>query len=223
MTEQPGRLPRWAPRVPKDKIKRLYEREARGILDEALIEDVGLMLFLRCRDILRVDDASHGRVHCPACDQIMPLPAEAADTLLLCPACGWQATWGRYSKTYRGKQLSSGGALPAFQLYVRLYENTNSVRERLLLIDRLIHAFHISLFKWADGPQATRSVCPNLIDGKLSEMIPFLAALAGGAASLPERHDTHAAWLQALKSMEDFFQNIHTLRDQQRREEHDGD
>ena len=34
-------LPRWAPRVPQDKVRRLYETDARGIYDDELIDDVG--------------------------------------------------------------------------------------------------------------------------------------------------------------------------------------
>ncbi len=40
---------RWAAPVRQDKIRRLYETDARGLTDEALIDDVGLALYLRCQ------------------------------------------------------------------------------------------------------------------------------------------------------------------------------
>lgn len=47
----------WSPRVPKWKLRRFYERACQGIWDDELIEDVGLTLYLRCRDILNIHRA----------------------------------------------------------------------------------------------------------------------------------------------------------------------
>ena len=57
----------WAPRVPKHKIRRLYEADAKGMLDEDLLNDVGITLLLRCESILAVAEAQRGRVKCPRC------------------------------------------------------------------------------------------------------------------------------------------------------------
>lgn len=51
---------RWSPRVPKGKIRRLYESDARGLLDDELLDDVGIALLLRCQDILMVVGARQG-------------------------------------------------------------------------------------------------------------------------------------------------------------------
>lgn len=45
---------RWAPRVPKWKVRRLYDQACRGIWDEELTDDVGMTLYLRCADILKI-------------------------------------------------------------------------------------------------------------------------------------------------------------------------
>ena len=39
-------LPKWAPRVPREKIWRLYRSDAKGIRDEELVDDVGITLIL---------------------------------------------------------------------------------------------------------------------------------------------------------------------------------
>jgi hypothetical protein len=36
------RKPQWAKKVPPEKIKRLYEQDAKGIYDEELADDVGI-------------------------------------------------------------------------------------------------------------------------------------------------------------------------------------
>jgi len=119
----------WSPRVPKRKIRRLYESDAKGLLDDELLDDVGITLLLRCRDILIIDEAKHGRVKCPRCAKqrqhtIIERPpgtgkGDARDQVLTCPNCGWQITWGEYALSYKRKQLNAGGATKAFEAYVR--------------------------------------------------------------------------------------------------------
>ena len=54
---------RWGRRVPKWKIRRLYELDARGIVDEELIDDVGVTVFERCRSILTMrEDTEQNRL-----------------------------------------------------------------------------------------------------------------------------------------------------------------
>ena len=58
---------RWARRVEQDKIRRLYETDARGIVDEELIDDVGYAMLARCESILIATRASFGDVMCKGC------------------------------------------------------------------------------------------------------------------------------------------------------------
>ena len=50
--------PRWAPRVRRSKIRRLYETDALGIYDDELIDDVGYALLARCRSFLAASNFS---------------------------------------------------------------------------------------------------------------------------------------------------------------------
>jgi hypothetical protein len=59
--------PPWAPRLPQRLVARLYETDARGILDEELIDEVGYGLLARVESILTATEASRGRVRCPRC------------------------------------------------------------------------------------------------------------------------------------------------------------
>jgi hypothetical protein len=62
---------RWAPRVASAKIHKLYQTDALGIVDEELIDLVGVALFARCQSILTVTEAAAGRVACPRCGVIV--------------------------------------------------------------------------------------------------------------------------------------------------------
>jgi hypothetical protein len=52
----------WASRVNPGAIRRLYETDARGIVDEEQIDDVGYALYWRCQSIIAATEAYDGRV-----------------------------------------------------------------------------------------------------------------------------------------------------------------
>src|SRR2546427_13195711 len=95
---------RWAPRVNPQKIRRLYETDARGIVDEELIEEVGFGLYSRCLSILIATEAHAGRLQCPRCDNIISHQGER-DAVLQCDRCAWRVRWGDYHRTDQDKHL----------------------------------------------------------------------------------------------------------------------
>ena len=189
IVNKPMRLEiQWGPRLPKWKLRRLYESDARGLLDEELLDEVGALLLERCRDILKVKDAQHGRVHCARCDKIgqtslilrPPTKGDPRDVLLTCPVCGWQITWGDYHKSFKRHQLNPGGATASFSAYIGSYSAAQTPQAKMLAVDRLIHEFHYSYSSLPDQP--TRPVGVNLIEGKLPDVIDFLGQLTLGPA-----------------------------------------
>ena len=193
---------RWAPRVPKSKIRRLYEWEAKGILDEDLVEDVGFSLLLRCRSILTIRDARDGRVTCPRCERagdttvVSRTPHGGPDELVECAVCDWSITWGEYCKTFQRKQLHSGGAVAAFETYLKAYTRARTPKAKILAIDRLIHEFHYSLREEPATP--TRAAAVNLIQGNLTDVVRFLDELTYGEAASAELERGRHAWRETL-------------------------
>jgi len=196
----------WPRRVSKHKVRRLYESDAQGMLDAELVDDVGITLLLRCKAILEVAEAKRGRVRCPRCARqrketvIRRVRAkqDPRDEVITCPECGWQVTWGEYAATYKRKQLNVGGAEGAFAAYVQGYEAARTPKARMLAIDRLIHEFHFSL---RDKPWLpTRSVGPNLIQGKLTDILQFLDELTYGPDAAQEMWEHRADWLRNLET-----------------------
>jgi DNA-directed RNA polymerase subunit M/transcription elongation factor TFIIS len=191
---------RWARRVPQSKICRLYESEARGLLDQELLDDVALMLYLRCQDILTILEAKRGRVACPRCRErgVETLISrtrrrgDPCDETVRCPVCGWAITWSEYALSHKRKQLNSGGAASAFGVYLRRYERVRSPRELMLAVDALIHAFHFSLRR--DPEQPTRAAGVNLIEGKLDQVNALLDGLTYGSDASPTLLEAQAEW-----------------------------
>ena len=187
---------RWSPRVPKWKLRRLYQLEAQGIYDDDLLDDIGWTLYLRCRDILIINDALNGKVKCPRCAQarhvsLIPRRTYAREEELRCPVCDWHLTWYAYHLTFKREQLNPGGAVEAFAAFVRDFDAAHTPQAKMLAIDCVIHAFHYALRVQPDLP--TRPAGVNLIVGKLTDVVRFLDELSGIENS-PAIQQTDAAW-----------------------------
>ena len=182
-------LPQWAPRVPQAKIRRLYEDDAAGTPDPDLIMEVGWGLLARCESFVAAVAATQGRAVCPRCGAIV-VHSMSPGVTLHC-ACGWALPWKDYFATIQRKQLSGAEpVLALFREYVAAYPAAASDRERMLLIDRLIHGFHY-YFKTGG---ATRPVAINLIEGRLPEVVALLDALTYGPGSTPGLPERREAW-----------------------------
>lgn len=184
-------LPQWTSRVQKSKIKRLYELDAEGICDDELLDEVGYALYSRCQSFITACQATLGEVSCPVCNTLISHDWDKA-TLLICPKCDWQLTWGEYFATIQHKQLS--GAEPVLKLfreYVDKFPQANSAREKMFRIDQLLHGFH-----WHVKYGPTRPVAINLIEGRLCDVISFLDELSYGPGSTPGTTQKHEEWVE---------------------------
>ena len=165
---------RWARRVEQEKIRRLYETDARGITDEELIDDVGYAMLARCESMMIATRASFGDVMCKGCRAMIRRAGAGVATVLLCDVCGWTSTWGEYHKSYKRQQLHGGAATPAFEAYIDAWPRARTPRDKLLAIDALVHACHVSL----QHGVASRPAAVNVIEGTMGELLRFLNDLA---------------------------------------------
>ena len=202
----------WSPRLAPTTIRRLYESEAAGHADEALLDDVGMTLLLRCQDILDIDAARRGTIVCARCKHagtrtllarpdlsaVRRTEREQAD-VVTCPVCAWSITWREYEKSYHKRQLHIGGAGPAFRAYVAGYPTARTPQQKMILIDQLVHAFHFSLA--TDPTRPTRAACVNLIKGKLHEVVAFLDELTAGLNVTGPLAETHRQWRARLHAL----------------------
>ena len=188
-----SKKPRWAPKVPQSKIRCLYEADAQGIIDSELIDDVGWALWERCDSILTVTAAHEGHVRCPCCENITEHQAPwSPDERIVCPTCDWQMPWQTYHQTYRGKQLFGANAVDIFSAYHQAFPQVQAANTKMLLIDQLIHAFHLTL------SDVGRPVAANLIQGSFREVIQFLDTLTSGEVSATGLRDSRTTWRHTL-------------------------
>lgn len=169
----------WTPRISRNKIVRLYESDANGMLDEELLEDIGFSIYMRCIEGQEVMDAVRNmRVKCRRCGKIIIRKSKRDQHESLRCSCGWNTTWGHYRKNTFSQNMCNGNADPFFREYIKKWENAKTAREKMILIDWLIHQFHIQ------DHIPGRAVGPNIIAGTKQQVAELIFHLAYGKHSV---------------------------------------
>jgi hypothetical protein len=165
---------RWSPRIKPALIERLYESDALGFQDDELCNEVGFRLFLRCQTIVMV---SRDEVACPRCGTVFVIDSSDKEAVTVCPtkACGWQTTMLEYRQSWSKKRIWGANALPAFEEFYNGFSPALEYKEKIFLIDRLIHTFHWSLKENLPA----RSAANNLLEGDHDQVVEFLDNLSG--------------------------------------------
>jgi hypothetical protein len=184
-----SKLVQWAGRIPRHKIIRLYELDAQGIVDEELIDDIAYGCYARCLSILQATRAYEGVVVCPVCENEIKHQWQREENLV-CARCGWQTLLATYAKTFLGKNLHGGSAMEVWQAYVAKFPTAQNPKDKMLLIDWLVHEVH----------RSTRSVAVQLIGGSPREVLAMLDHLAYGDCSTPGLAANRSAWRTQMGS-----------------------
>ena len=188
MTDNTGyRLPRWAPRIAKRAIERLYLSSAKGILDKDLVDEVGYALYARCESLLQATQIRSGQPKCPGCGTLFPKAWRQPDEELVCLTCDWRCPLRVYRKTYARRYLMTGGMDDEIRRFMRRFASARSHNDKMVLMDTLIHLSH-----WASDqgqPLAT-----SFIEGKMKDIMPFLDRLSYGDNTPPEIAQTREEW-----------------------------
>lgn len=172
-TGKPENKIKWAPKIRPELLKRLYESSARGLINEELLEDVGIRLYLRCESIVMI---SRKELYCPSCQRkisFADIPDQADNAE--CPDCGYTCSRGQYLKSYRHRDLWQGNAGDYFLKFYLEYPMEKTTGQKIIAIDTLIHSFHID----AKQNLPNRIAANNLIEGSLTQVVAFLDKLSG--------------------------------------------
>lgn len=189
---------RWASKISRAKIWRLYQNDARGTLDDELVEEVGWALLLRCKSIVMV---SRGQLECPRCGTVFDVSSATVDAqgARMCPAkdCGWRTTMDAYHASWRHQDLIGSNALLAFEAFIANYGKAKTARERTFHIDQLVHAFHWDMKQNVPN----RSAGNNLIVGSHQEVVAFLDGLSYGGENDIGTVEAKTQWRETVQHM----------------------
>jgi hypothetical protein len=186
---------RCARRVQPELVRRLYASDARGIQDEELVNEVGYAMYARCESIRIATEAHMGRAACPRCSSVILRAGLSKEELLVCE-CGWQIVWSEYHRSYQRKQLVGGKAFPMFVQFLQLWPEQRTYRDKLLAVDRLVHALHVDLQHGFARPGAC-----NLIECNLREAFTLLSELAYDHKSTAGVLMTRAEYKETLEQV----------------------
>jgi hypothetical protein len=165
---------KWAPKVPQAPIARLYERDSTGIRDDELLDLVGYALWARASDVALL---ARSGVRCPVDGTEFSLGDDVwyrlpANTSVVCPVCGWQTDVETWHTSWRKTDLH--GMAPFVDAYVEKWPMARSYRDRMLLVDRLLHEVH------STGGNLARALIEG---GRRNSPHAFLDRLAYGSGS----------------------------------------
>lgn len=164
---------RWTPKVSRAKLIRLYAGEAKGLLDEALLDDIGYTFYERCRQAGMIRELMEkGRILCHHCHEI--LQSKSYTGIISC-SCGYLYTYREYRRSCNAANMPGGRAAPIFKSFADKWPACKSSREKMLLVDWLVHECHVTVMSGEKG----RSVCVNLIEGTIPQLREMLEMLAG--------------------------------------------
>jgi RNase P subunit RPR2 len=173
---------RWAERVSRRDIQRLYQSDAQGMLDRELLDQVHYAIYARICDMFEVREAQQfGRVKCRGCRQPIPQPYQMGgrnkNNVLECAKCGWSVTCGEFYDSYTGKSMLPGSAVDLFEGYLERFPSARTPSQKLLLVDWLIHQFHVM------QGIARMPVGQNVIQGSTDQVRELIESLAAGPDS----------------------------------------
>ncbi len=160
---------RWAARLPMPLLQKLYESDAAGIRDEELCDNVGTYLFARCRTFALIKSRE---VQCPRCETVFTVAKEGISE---CPnsECDWYTVQHVYGQSIANHYAWYGRASKAFMEFYERYPSARGYGKKMVLIDQLIHGFHLD-----DQGRAVKSVASKLLEGNKNEVVRFLDRLS---------------------------------------------
>jgi hypothetical protein len=206
--ETPPTFPQWAPRVKQSLIWQIYESDARGMLDETLVDEAGWALWHRCNSFIAANEAVAGRAPCPRCGAVVQHHSGQAE-ILTC-TCGWSLPWKEYFSTIQHRQLSGAEPILAvFRKYVETFPRVETAQEKMLQIDILIHEFHWQAQHTSSvlHTPGARACAVNLIEGSLHEVVQFLNRLSTSPSSTPGILEQREAWRKVINEGADWWKD----------------
>ena len=164
---------RWPAMVSRQDLIKLYNNDAKGILDEALLNEIGFTMYARCKEARDIYELMETwKVKCLHCGNVL----DYAD-IITC-ACGQQYTCREYRRSYRANNMPRGEASGIFDKFISDWEKAQDSAVKMRLIDNLVHEFHISSIA---GTQ-NRPVGVNLIQGTKEQVTALIESLAYGTS-----------------------------------------
>lgn len=160
----------WPAKLDIYKLKQLYLLDAKGIYDAVLADEVGLILYIRCKygkeDMERMEKSI---IRCHNCGKELAGEGDFRQC-----SCGYQYSYREYRRNFRRNNMPTGAASKVFDEFIVKWSLAKNYSEKMILIDALLHEFHLSLISGATH----RPVAMNFMDGTRRQVEDVISRLA---------------------------------------------
>ena len=165
---------KWSKKVALKDIFKLYQTEAQGLIDEELVDEIGLTFYMRCKQASEVRGLiDRGQMLCLQCGTVL---TKIDDNEVVNCNCGYSYTFREYCRSYTAANMPGGRATEIFEHFAKTWPHLKETSQKMMLIDWLIHQCHVTLMSGAKG----RSVCVNLLEGTKKQILDVINNLAYG-------------------------------------------
>ncbi len=162
----------WIPALSPAELRRLYRSSANGMLDHGLLDQVGILFYLRCKQgIEGFKLIRSGKLKCHHCGSLL-LKEEG---LMVC-RCGYQYAYKGYIDSFNAHRMPGGNALHIFSEFAEKWPGAQTDSQKMNLIDWMIHQCHINM----SSGLRMRSILKNLIDAPQRTAEKLILELAYG-------------------------------------------
>lgn len=160
----------WPKKLNINKLNKLYMLDAKGIHDEVLADEIGLVLYLRCKYGKEdMELMEKNIIRCHECGNELG----GENDFRQC-SCGRQYSYKEYRRSFRWDNMPTGAAAITFAEFMQKWDLAKTYNEKIILIDTLLHEFHLSLVSGASH----RPVAMNFIDGTRDRVEQIISNLA---------------------------------------------
>jgi len=164
---------KWAPKVPRRHLIRLYESDAKMMIDSELLDEVGFMMYARCIQAKTECELSKiGKLKCHNCGLILLKPQNG---LMTC-GCSYSYIFREYMRSFNKNRMPYGGANPFFFKFIEAWPKMKSDAEKMRLIDWVIHECHLNMLSGVKRSFAGI----NLFEGTIEQITQLINELAYG-------------------------------------------
>ena len=170
-------------KVSRNDLMKLYQSEAKGLINEDLLDEVGYTFYTRCTQAKQARELmEQGKMLCLHCgavlsDDIVKIggytPFSKSNLPVSCD-CGYSYTYREYRRCCNAANMPGGRATPIFEHFAQKWPSCKDTAQKMMLIDWLVHECHVTLMSGIAG----RSVCINFIEGTTKQISDLITTLA---------------------------------------------
>ena len=107
---------KWAKKASRNDLLRLYQSDAKGMINEELLDEVGFTFYVRCKQAKEVMELlEKGKILCHHCGAV--LQAQSYTAPIKCQ-CGYIYTYREYRRSCNAVNMPGGRATPIFENFI---------------------------------------------------------------------------------------------------------